>query len=80
MATRDEYKDTNWHAALDAWITNSPPLESIQTPEDEDADERDWAEVIGALREFADIRQHGWPAAVRALAEAMNPQRKMFRG
>lgn len=44
----------------------------------EEADERDWIQLIGELREFAE--RHGWPAACRALGEAMNPQAGMFRG
>ena len=80
MATRDEYNDVNWHAALDAFITRSPRMESVQTRDEEDADERDWDDVVAALRDFAVTRGYGWGAACRALGEAMNPQRGMFSG
>ena len=80
MATRDEYKDTNWHAALDAFIEHSPRMESVTSLDVEAERERDWDDVVAALRDFAVTQGYGWGAACRALGEAMNPQRGMFRG
>ena len=80
MAIRDEYKDTNWHAALDAFIEHSPRMESVTSLDVEAERERDWDDVIESMRFFAEERKHGWPAVCRALGEAMNPQRRIFRG
>ena len=53
-------------------------LPSVETPEDEFQREQDWDRIVYELRDFA--LRHGWPAAARALAEAMNPQAGLIRG
>ena len=71
MATLDGYDD---------WRTRSPEMESVTDVDQEAERERDWDDVIESMRFFAEDRKHGWPALCRALGEAMNPQKRIFRG
>jgi hypothetical protein len=64
-----EPNDTNWRAVYDAWKTNTPPMESVQTPEQEYIRERLFWEFEAACAELAKVE--GWPAVIRAVGHAM---------
>ena len=84
MAIRDVSNEI-YQMAYDNWKTTPPDddpfgLEAEARAGKEEAQERDWDDVIAALRDFAEVKKHGWPAAIRALAVAMDVQRGIFRG
>jgi hypothetical protein len=78
-----EYGEAFWDEqrdGLDPYLTNAPPMPSVETADDEEVRERRWADFIGECREFAATERDGYAAVLRAVAEAMKGQRELFRG
>lgn len=80
MAIRDESNDLNWHAALDAYITHGPRVDSIEPPDEETARELKWYHFETACIEFAGSEKEGFAAVLRAVAHAMKDQGVLFHG
>jgi hypothetical protein len=78
--TLDVSETAAWLSTLDAWKTREERMESVTTPEEEDARERRWHSFIAECREFAASERDGYAAVLRAVSEAMKAQRELFGG
>jgi hypothetical protein len=78
MAMRDG--DESWRSTYDGWKTTPPPQDSVTSAEEDDARERRWNEFASECCDFAKAEKDGWPAVLRAVAEAMKGQAGLFRG